>query len=179
MSETMNFELYTTHSNVTFVNFNVLVFPGWLWMLPFIITQVNINTIKGKVNILGCKVYPGWDSIHNLTILKLNFTFYFRKLRNVLLDWAFPMTEFILNNKNILLFDTRITFCSIRWSLRKCLLFLLQEPILDIRNDLLFCVFQTFHNFLSPYSIHPRYQIAWSSIQLYLSISWRYPSLLW
>lgn len=88
-----------THSDVTFVNFDIFIFPFWFRILPLVLSQVNINSIIRKVDILGCEVNPSGNSVLNLSILKLYFTFYFGKLWDAFLNRAFPLTKFILNRK--------------------------------------------------------------------------------
>jgi hypothetical protein len=97
MSKSMNFVIDPAHANVDFINFDVLIFPSWLWMFPFIIVQSDINAIKRVINVLSGEIDPGWNAIDHSAILEFDFALDFGKFRDVLFNGASPLAVFVLN----------------------------------------------------------------------------------
>ena len=99
MCESVNFIINTAHSNVNFIDFYVFILPLGFLMFPLIFVQINIYSVKGIINILGCKINPSWNTINNVSVFKFDLTFDFGKLRNILFDGALPLSILVLRYK--------------------------------------------------------------------------------
>ena len=97
MSETMNFVIDSTHSDVNFVDFEILVFPVRFGVFPLVVVQIDINTVKGVIDVLSGKIDPGWDPVNNVSILEFDLALDFRKLGNIFLNGTTPLSVFVLN----------------------------------------------------------------------------------
>ena len=81
--------LLSRHTNMTLINTKTFIFPLWLLVFPFIRIQLHMNTVKRFVLVLPCEVYPSWNTILMVPILKLNINFNSRILRN----WGWYLTS--------------------------------------------------------------------------------------
>lgn len=64
----MDFEVDTTHADVHFVNFNVFVFPVGFWVFPLVFGEIDVDSVKGKIDVLSGKIDPGWNSVNHIAI---------------------------------------------------------------------------------------------------------------
>lgn len=69
----MNFLLNSRHPYMALIDADARVRPVWFWMLPFVAALLDVDSVKGVILILTCKVYPGGNSIHIAAILQLYF----------------------------------------------------------------------------------------------------------
>ena len=97
MSETVDFVVDSAHSDVNFVDFEILVFPFRFGVFPLVVVQIDINAVKGMIDVLSGKIDPGWNPVNNVSILEFDFALDFGKLRNVFLNGATPFSVFVLN----------------------------------------------------------------------------------
>jgi hypothetical protein len=75
IGETVDLGLDATHSNVAFINFYVFIFPTWFGMFPLILSQFDVDSVEGKIDVLCGEVDPGRDSVFNLSVLELHLAF--------------------------------------------------------------------------------------------------------
>jgi hypothetical protein len=99
ISEGVDFEFFTTHTDVGLVDLDVFVLPVGSGIFEVVILQVNVHAIEGFVLVLDGKVDPGRDSVLDLTSTKLDLAFYLGELfdRVVELDLAIPVAELFLH----------------------------------------------------------------------------------
>ncbi len=75
MGETVVLVFDATHSNVAFINFDFLIFPAGFGMYPLVFSQVDVDSVEEKIDVLGDGVYSGKNAVFNLPILEIHLAF--------------------------------------------------------------------------------------------------------
>ena len=95
--EGVNFLFSSWHPNMALINAESLIIPLRFLVFPLIVTKFNINSVKGFILILSCKIDPSRNTILKLAILQLYLYFYRWELGYMCGYLASPLTKIVLD----------------------------------------------------------------------------------